>query len=165
MLCSAVTLEPIPISSTNFSKSVLTSWCVYVRAKYNPCCPTACFTQEWVKKVQHSIFCWLVTLSSASPLCCTSGCSIAGGWWKCHLGMRWPRYLIVLLLGDGVCHLFVALSFQSLSGRPAEEFFSCAFALKDLGIQSLGFQGGYRWPCSINAQGCVQCSAGKTGVI
>lgn len=64
-----------------------------------------------------------------------------------------------------MCHLFVALSFQSLSGRPAEEFFSCAFALKDLGIQSLGFQGGYRWPCSINVQGCVQCSAGKTGVI
>lgn len=112
MLCSAVTLEPIPISSTNFSKYVVTSWCVYVRAKYNPWCPTACFTQEWVKKVQHSIFCWLVTLSSASHPCCTSGCSIAGGWWKCHLGMRWPRYLIVLLLGDGVCHLFVASVFR-----------------------------------------------------
>lgn len=74
------------------------------------------------------------------------------------------RHLIVLLLGDRVCHLFVAFSFQSLSGRHAEEFFSCAFELKDLGMQSLGFPGWYCWPRSINAQGCVQCSAGKAGV-
>lgn len=110
-----------------------------VRAEYKLWCPLACFPPGWITKVQHSVCCWLVTPSSASPL----GCTIAGGWWKClwEEGIQVPVCKKQLIFFSSCETEFVfCFGFSESIWRYAGKVFS-VFDVNNLGMQDFGFSG------------------------